>query len=174
MALKRGNSDSYPIWRSVSQLLKPLDTDETEQKTSDVEILCDRDFGLWVLKGTVLPSRCGCNFLTGTAFPLVPPEFKHCPVHQWVQVDALMQCRSCRIGLNVNGKLTISNETLALVQTLKFHTSAFLLIQNSQTSAALPFAADAFWSIPGAYTFRYSSHHVCTESGFKLVACRRI
>ena len=23
-----------------------------------------------------IPSRCGGNFLTGTAFPLVPPEFK--------------------------------------------------------------------------------------------------
>ena len=55
-----------------SQLLQLLHTDETEQKSSDAEILCGRDRGLQV------PSRCGCKFLTGTAFPLVPPEFEHC------------------------------------------------------------------------------------------------
>ena len=70
--LKRGNSGSYHMWQSGSQLLKLLHTDETKQKAPDVEILCGRDCGLRVLKGTIVPSRCGCNLLTGTAFPLVP------------------------------------------------------------------------------------------------------
>ena len=48
-----------------------------EQKAPDVEIPCGRDCGTWVLKGPSVPSRCGCDFLTGTAFPLVPAEFKH-------------------------------------------------------------------------------------------------
>ena len=52
-------------------------TDQTEQKALDVEMLCSRDCSLRVLKGTIVPSKCGCNFLTGTVFPLVPPEFKH-------------------------------------------------------------------------------------------------
>ena len=69
MALKQGNSDSH---MAGSQLLQLLHTDETEQKASNVEILCERDCGLWVLKGPSVLSRCGCNFLTGTAFPLVP------------------------------------------------------------------------------------------------------
>ena len=46
-------------------------------KAPDVEILYGSDCGLRVLKGTIVPSTCSCNFLTGTAFPLVPPEFKH-------------------------------------------------------------------------------------------------
>ena len=73
-SLKQGNSDSYHIWRSGSRLLQLLHTDETEQKAPDVEILCGRDCGVWVLKGTIVPSRCGCSFLTGTTFPLVPPS----------------------------------------------------------------------------------------------------
>ena len=74
--LKHGDSDSYHIWRSGSQLLKLLDTDETKQKVPDVEILCGRDFSLRVLKGTIVPSRCGCDFLTGTAFPVVPTDYR--------------------------------------------------------------------------------------------------
>ena len=46
MALKQGDSDSYHIWRSGSQLLKLLHTDETEQKAPDVEIPSGRDCGL--------------------------------------------------------------------------------------------------------------------------------
>ena len=64
MALEQGNSDSH---MAGSQLLHPLHTE-----ASDVEIRCGRDCGLWILKGTSVPSRCGCNFLTGTAFPQVP------------------------------------------------------------------------------------------------------
>ena len=77
--LKQGNSDSYQIWRSGSQLLQLLHRDETKQKAPGVEIICGGDCGLQVLrlKGTTVPSRCGCNLLIGTAFPLVPPGFKH-------------------------------------------------------------------------------------------------
>ena len=78
VSLKEGNSDSYHIWGSGSQLSKLLHTDETEQKAGDVEILCGRICDLRILKGTIVPSRCDCSFLTGTEFPLVPPKFKHC------------------------------------------------------------------------------------------------
>ena len=78
MALKQGTSYSYYVWQSGSQLLKLLHKDEVEQKEPDVEILHGRDCDPWVSKGPSDPSRCDCNFLTGTAFPLVPPEFKHC------------------------------------------------------------------------------------------------
>ena len=74
MALKHGYSNSH---EASSQLLQLLHTDETEQKAPDVEIPCGRDCGLWVLKGPNVPSKCGCNFLSGTVFPLVPAEFKH-------------------------------------------------------------------------------------------------
>ena len=73
MALKQGNFDSQI---PGNQLLQSLHTDETEQKAPDAKIPCDRYSGLGVLKGTSVTSRCGCNFITGTAFPLVPPEFK--------------------------------------------------------------------------------------------------
>ena len=79
--LKHGDSGSYHIWQSGSPLLQLLHADETEQKGPDVEILCGRDRGLWVLKGTIIPPRCGCNFLTGTTIPLVLPEFKHWHSH---------------------------------------------------------------------------------------------
>ena len=69
--LRQGNSDSH---MAGSQLLQLLHTDETEQKEPDIEILC----GLWVLKGPSISSICDCYFLTRTAFPLVPSEFKHC------------------------------------------------------------------------------------------------
>ena len=72
----QGNSDSRI---AVSQLLlQLLHTDETEQKAPDVEIISGKDCGLWILQGSIIPSKCGCNFLTGNVFPLVLPEFKHC------------------------------------------------------------------------------------------------
>ena len=53
-----------------------------ERKAPDVEIPCGRDCGLWVFKGLSVPSRCGCNFLTGTAFFSSSPEFEHWPRYQ--------------------------------------------------------------------------------------------
>ena len=90
-ALKQGDSDSYHIWRSGSQLLL-LHMDETEQKAADAKILC----GLQVLKGTIVPSRCGSNFLMGTAFPLVSPEFKWTILKQ-LQHSGLDICISLRL-----------------------------------------------------------------------------
>ena len=94
VSLKYGSETGkfWFIWQSGSQLLKLRHTDESEQKAADVEVLCGRDCGLWVLKGTIIPSRCGCNFLTGTAFPLVPPKFKNCinAVH-WLVIGVYYQ-----------------------------------------------------------------------------------
>ena len=62
MAPKQGNSDSH---MAGSQLLQLLHTDETEQKAPDVEIeiLCGRDCGLWVLRELPFPLDVAVIFL---------------------------------------------------------------------------------------------------------------
>ena len=49
-----------------------------EQKAPDVEILCGRDCGLWVLKGPSVPSRCSCTGTYRNCVPFSSPEINHC------------------------------------------------------------------------------------------------
>ena len=81
--LKYGTTETGKFWfisccTADKQPAAEVPTHRWKQKAPDFEILCNRDCRLWALKGTTVPSRCGCNFLTGTAFPLAPPpEFKY-------------------------------------------------------------------------------------------------
>ena len=61
---------------------------------------------MWLLKGTSVPSICGCTFLTRTALPLAPPEFKH----YWLCLSTVFHVTLDRSRLLLNPSISVNSK----------------------------------------------------------------